>query len=75
MYLIDKPYISEFLLDTIRENNYKIIATREAKELVTDSSLNWISEEEAILSLKNNPLSPLYEEVFTKNGAFVKLCR
>ena len=60
MYLIDKPYISEFLLDTIRENNYKIIATREAKELVTDSSLNWISEEEAILSLKNNPYQPVY---------------
>ena len=43
MFLIDKPYVSEFLLDTIRENKYSIIATKEAKELVRDTSLNWIS--------------------------------
>jgi len=60
MYLIDKPYISEYLLETIRENKYKIIATKEAKELVTDTSLNWISEEEAILAIKNNPYQPIY---------------
>ncbi|TPV35416.1 ATP-grasp domain-containing protein [Paucihalobacter ruber] len=60
MYLIDKPYVSDFLIDTIKENNYQIIATECAKELVTDASLNWISEEEAIATLKNNPSQRIY---------------
>lgn len=60
MYLIDKPYVSEFLLDTIRENNYQIIATKEAKELVKDTSLNWISEKEAFMNIINNPYQPIY---------------
>ena len=32
MYLIDKPYISDFLTATIKENNYPIVATKAAKE-------------------------------------------
>ena len=60
MYLIDKPYVSDFLIDTIKENNYQIVAIKSAKELVTDVSLNWISEEEAIANLKNNPSQPIY---------------
>ena len=55
MYLIDKPYISDFLIDTIKENHYQVVATKVAKELVADASLNWISEEEAIATIKNNP--------------------
>lgn len=60
MYLIDKPYISDFLIDTIKENNYQVVATKVAKELVTDASINWISEEEAIATLKNNPSLRIY---------------
>ena len=60
MYLIDKPYISDFLIDTIKENCYQVIATKEAKELVADASLNWISEEEAIAIIKNNPSQRIY---------------
>lgn len=60
MYLIDKPYVSDFLIETIKENNYQIVAIKSAKELVTDVSLNWISEEEAIANLKNNPSQPIY---------------
>ncbi len=60
MYLIDKPYVSDFLINTIKENNYQIVATRSAKELVADASLNWLSEAEAIASLKNNPSQPIY---------------
>lgn len=60
MYLIDKPYISDFLINTIRENKYPIVATKEAKELVADTSLNWISEEDAISSIKENPHQPIY---------------
>jgi hypothetical protein len=52
MFLIDKPFVSDFLIETIKDNNYKIIATKVAKELVKDDSLAWIAEEEAISLLK-----------------------
>lgn len=60
MYLIDKPYISDFLIDTIKENYYQVVATKVAQELVADASLNWISEEEAIATLKNNSSQRIY---------------
>jgi hypothetical protein len=60
MFLIDKPFVSDFLIETIKDNNYKIIATKVAKELVKDDSLAWIAEEEAIALLKNNPEISLY---------------
>jgi hypothetical protein len=60
MYLIDKPYISDFLINTIKENHSQIVATKAAKELVTDTSLNWISEEKAIAIIKKNPSQRIY---------------
>ncbi|WP_016988034.1 ATP-grasp domain-containing protein [Flavobacterium sp. ACAM 123] len=60
MFLIDKPFVSDFLIETIKDNNYKIIATKVAKELVKDDSLVWIEEEEAISLLKRNPQISLY---------------
>ena len=60
MFLIDKPFVSDFLIETIKDNNYKIIATKVAKELVKDDSLAWIAEEEAIALLKKNSEICLY---------------
>jgi hypothetical protein len=60
MFLIDKPFISDFLIDTIRDNNFKIIATKVAKELIKDDSLAWINEDKAASFLKNNPQIPIY---------------
>ena len=60
MFLIDKPFVSDFLIETIKDNNYKIIATKVAKELVKDDSLAWIAEEEALALLKKNPEISLY---------------
>ncbi len=60
MFLIDKPFVSDFLIETIKDNNYKIIATKVAIELVKDDSLAWIAEEEALALLKNNPEISLY---------------
>jgi hypothetical protein len=58
MILIDNPYISDFLIKTIKENNFEIIATKEAKSLINDDSLNWISENDAKnkLLISPNPL-------------------
>ncbi len=60
MFLIDKPYVSDFLINTLKENKFEIIATQEAKELIKDKSINWISERKAAELLKNNPKTPLY---------------
>ena len=58
MILIDNPYISDFLIKTIKENNFEIIATKEAKSLINDDSLNWISENDVKnkLLISPNPL-------------------
>ncbi|MDD3722599.1 MAG: ATP-grasp domain-containing protein [Lutibacter sp.] len=60
MILIDQPYISEFLLQTIKDNNLEIIATEVASAMISDKSLNWIPENEAAEFIKNNPNYPLY---------------
>lgn len=60
MFLIDKPYVSDFLINTIKENNFKIVATSEAKQLISDETLNWVSEEDAIDFIKNHSNTPIY---------------
>jgi len=60
MIIIDKPFISEFLIETIKENNFQIISTKEARELIPDNSLNWIAEETAQSILRENPNTPIY---------------
>lgn len=58
MILIDHPYISDFLLRTIKEHNFEIISTKEARSMISDDSLNWISEKDAKFKIINssNPL-------------------
>jgi hypothetical protein len=60
MYLIDQPYISDFLIRTIKDHDYPVVATKMGKELVADASLNWITEEEAIATIIKNPSQRLY---------------
>jgi len=60
MFLIDYPFVSDFLINSIKENNFKIVATKEAKELILDDSLNWISEEAALTIIKENPNTAVY---------------
>ncbi len=58
MFLLDKPYISDFLINTIRKNNFPVIASSEAKDLISDNTLNWITEIEAI-DLCKDQLDPV----------------
>lgn len=60
MILIDKPFASDFLINTIKENNIQIVETAVAKEMIDDDSLNWISENEAIVIYKSRPNLPIY---------------
>lgn len=66
MFLVDKPFISKFLIETIRDFNFKIISTPNARELVNDDSLEWIDENEAITLLKGISPCPLYS--VSENG-------
>ena len=50
-----KPYVSDFLIRTIKDSNYELVSTKEARELISDNSLNWISEAAAIRIIFNNP--------------------
>jgi len=60
MILIDKPFVSDYLINTIKECKYSVVATEVAKELVNDDSLSWVSEEQAAGYIKENPETPLY---------------
>jgi len=79
MILIDKPFVSDFLIKTIKENNFQIVETKVAKEMISDKSLHWISETEAIKNFKENQNFPIYsnsENVISwieKNLGFTEL--
>ena len=60
MILIDKPFVSDFLINTIRENNYKIVSTKQAKELILDDTLNWVSEKSAVNEIEKDPRNLVY---------------
>ncbi len=60
MFLIDKPYASDFLINTLKENNFQVVKTSEAKNLIQDESINWISENSAIKFIKTHPNTPIY---------------
>lgn len=60
MYLLDKPYASDFLIDTIKKNNFPIVKTEVAEVLANDTSMNWISEKEAIHTLVNEAYPKFY---------------
>ena len=60
MILVDHPYVSDDLLRTIKENNFKIVSTKEARKLISDDALNWISEPEAKSIFSENPDSLIY---------------
>ncbi len=60
MILIDKPFVSDFLIKTIKENKFPIVSTMVAREMISDDSLNWITEQEAREIFYKNPNTPLY---------------
>ena len=60
MILIDKPFASDFLIKTIKENNYEVVSTDIARALLKDDDLSWVSEKEASRFMKENPETRLY---------------
>lgn len=60
MILIDHPFISDFLIKTIKDNNFELVATKEAKSMINDDTLNWISEKDAKHKFLNSPNIIIY---------------
>jgi len=60
MFLIDKPFVSDFLIRTIRENKYDVVSTEQARAMLADEDLPWITEKEAERIIREHPEIPLY---------------
>ncbi|MFO7669078.1 MAG: ATP-grasp domain-containing protein [Bacteroidales bacterium] len=60
MILIDYPFVSDFLRNTIRKNHYCVVSTEPARALLPGESVTWLTEEEAVKRLKKNPGTPVY---------------
>lgn len=60
MILLDYPYVSDFLLDTIEEFGLPVVATDSAKKLAGNRRVNWIPEVAAVNELRTNPHPTLY---------------
>jgi len=60
MIVIGNPFVSDFFIETIIRNNLPVIATREAVMMISDKSLNWISEKDALKIIKKSPDTLLY---------------
>lgn len=60
MILLDGPYISEFLLETLSKNRFPVVATEYALEIGKGQQLNLVDEAAAIESLERNDQARLY---------------
>jgi hypothetical protein len=60
MILLDHPYVSDFLKQTIVENQLPVVATPEAFTLMGEAQVNWISESDAATALKANNEGAFY---------------
>jgi hypothetical protein len=60
MILLDHPYVSDFLKQTIVENQLPVVATPEALALMGGAIVNWLPESEAVQALKDNYGGPIY---------------
>jgi hypothetical protein len=60
MILLDKPYISDFLVETIKNNNWPIIESPQLNNIINTNRLKIISTEEAVSQIQKDPTLLLY---------------
>lgn len=60
MFLLDEPFVSDFLVRTIKENGFPLVSTPAARGMVKESGMNWISEEEAVRAMEEHPGTRVY---------------
>ncbi len=60
MIIIDKPYVSGFLKETIKKNSFPVIGTSDAGSLLGAEAFPLISENDAVLAFRASGGLPLY---------------
>ncbi len=60
MFLVEKPYVSDFFKKTVRDNNIPVIATESAKQLDLYDATQLISESDAIQRVHEGNNIPIY---------------
>jgi len=60
MILVDKPYVSNFLRETIENNKIKVVKTAVARELGFTENSNLIDEKSAVSYAKSSPNLKVY---------------
>ncbi|SIS71078.1 ATP-grasp domain-containing protein [Belliella pelovolcani] len=60
MILLDYPFVSDFLLETIEQFQYPVVATQQAKDWCKNRNINFISEKEAEKRIQQDPKIAIY---------------
>ena len=60
MILLDYPFVSDYLIQTIKKNNFMVVATREARALIPETIISWVTEKDASRLIHAHPETPLY---------------
>jgi hypothetical protein len=60
MIILDKPYVSEFLKNTIEQNQIPLIKTNNLNQFILGDKINYISEHHAVEHFRKKPTSRLY---------------
>lgn len=60
MFFIDKPYVSDFFKQTLRDHTIPVVNTEASQALNSDKQATWLSEQEAIEYAKNIQLLKVY---------------
>lgn len=56
MLLIDKPYVSDLLIDTIKKNSWPVVGTPQAKDLAPQLQGLFQNDEDAVKAFETNPM-------------------
>lgn len=60
MIFLDKPYVSEFLKETINRNAFPVVKTASAEEILGCNFPNFLDESEAVQAVKADANTPIY---------------
>ncbi len=60
MIILDKPYISDFLIETIKKYNIPVLKTDLSEKLLNGKTKLLVTEDDAVLHFKNNQQAKLY---------------
>ncbi len=60
MIMLDRPYISDFLKETIRANRYPVIETEAVEEFGLDGSVPLVAEAEAVKMVRDGKAGKIY---------------